>query len=374
MACENNYEVKLIEPNTPWKDKIGELVKKNRHNVPYEKLKQMKIDFESNIDLNKLSGIYRNKTEKTAVVTTVEIEGPKTSPIKTNKPKSSGLLFGENENVQSFLQKNGSEWCMFDDSFKSPVNTLSSPISTSLSSMSSSMSMMSLNSSKLEYSNKEVQTTNFEHNLADKYLLTKPRDIQPKSRKNSSSSSSMSNSYYSVQSFRTFKCDRSCDTVDLDDCLMKSKFEESINTLNEMFAMQFEKSYLMDLLIKYENDLNVVAILLSENIELNEELRIPLPSDGTLKNPAKLSDLCTTVLENMNRLLVRHYSNVMEAENIESLSESESIEESGSCSSRNSSDNFDNENTFQLKLNKNFAKALFDQFADVHDTFNENGK
>jgi len=355
MACESGYQVKLVEPNTLWKNKINELAKRNKHEVPYEKLKQMKIDYESNIDLNKLINSF--KTIQPIITTT-----PKTPPKANKTFKSSGLLFGTNENFESFLEKNGSEWCMFDTS------------STTTLSMSSSKSITSLiiNQQKIDYSTKEVQTEVVEEEEEEslsnnfKYLLTKPRDIQVKSRNSSSDGGSDVSS-------KILKYDRSCDTLDLKESLFDSKIEESIQMLNELFGRNYEKFYLADLLMKYDNDLNIVANLLTENIELNQVLK---------QQPLKLSDICTKVLDNMNSLLVQHYSHVVESE--ESIDYSDSDESDSMIEEETSSSGSDkvinnliqdnDQKTFQFKMDKKFAKTLFDEFADPQEVFNENGK
>jgi hypothetical protein len=357
MACESGYQVKLVEPNTLWKNKINELAKRNKHEVPYEKLKQMKIDYESNIDLNKLINSF--KTIQPMTTTPSPIPTP-TTPPKANKTfKSSGLLFGTNESFESFLEKNGSEWCMFDTS---STTTLSMNLSKSTTSLI-------IHQQKIDYSTKEVQTEVVEEeeekeSLSNnfKYLLTKPRDIQVKSRNSSSDGGSDVSS-------KILKYDRSCDTLDLNESLFDSKIEESIQILNELFGRNYEKSYLADLLMKYDNDLNIVANLLTENIELNQVLK---------QQPLKLSDICTKVLDNMNSLLVQHYSHVVESE--ESIDSSESdesdsmIEEETSSSGSNNLIQDNDQKTFQFKMDKKFAKTLFDEFADPQEVFNENGK
>ena len=364
MACESGYEIKLVEPNTSWKNKIGELAKRNKHEVPYEKLRQMKLDFESNIDLNRLISLHGTAKTTNSGETLPQSIAPVTIKAKLaygNKFKSSGLLFGSNENFESFLQKNGSEWCMLEEGSKS------SPVSTS--SMSSSISMMCFSNQTVEYSNKEVQT-NTDDCLMDRFLNTRPREIQGKIR---------SKSNESVQNSKVLKYDRSCDTLDLNDSLFDLKIEESVQTLNELFGKNYEKPYLVDLLMKYDNDLNTVANLLTENIELNEVLK--QQQSACLVNPLKLSDICTKVLDSMNCLLIRHYSHVVEPEEeeIESIDfsesdESDSITEENSSNSGSSGVKFESEKTFQFKLDKKFAKALFNEFADPNDTFNENGK
>lgn len=46
MAVEQGYSVEVLEPVTEWRNKEGELAKKNVHNVPREKIRQMSERFE----------------------------------------------------------------------------------------------------------------------------------------------------------------------------------------------------------------------------------------------------------------------------------------------------------------------------------------
>ena len=86
-----------------------------------------------------------------------------------------------------------------------------------------------------------------------------------------------------------------------------------------------------------------------------------------LLNPAKLSALCINLLDNMNKVLEKHYSVTEEWDYVESSESEEPSEERIDYSKTN-------EKTFQLKLEKNFLKSLFEQFADPFETFDENGK
>lgn len=61
--------MEIVEPNTPWKLKPNTLSEKNQHGVNLSKIKRALIDFDSNIDLEKLvaeckseSGISMNGT------------------------------------------------------------------------------------------------------------------------------------------------------------------------------------------------------------------------------------------------------------------------------------------------------------------------
>jgi hypothetical protein len=84
----------------------------------------------------------------------------------------------------------------------------------------------------------------------------------------------------------------------------------------------------------------------------------------------------------MNSLLVQHYSHVVESE--ESIDYSDSDESDSMIEEETSSSGSDkvinnliqdnDQKTFQFKMDKKFAKTIFDEFADPQEVFNENGK
>ncbi|NXN18739.1 N42L1 protein, partial [Indicator maculatus] len=49
MARENRYEVVFREPDTPWKFNVRELTRRNIHDVPRQKIQQMKEEYEHNV-------------------------------------------------------------------------------------------------------------------------------------------------------------------------------------------------------------------------------------------------------------------------------------------------------------------------------------
>ncbi|XP_066476644.1 NEDD4-binding protein 2-like 1 [Tiliqua scincoides] len=49
MALENSYEVIFREPDTRWKFNVGELVRRNNHGVPREKIQRMKEQYDHNV-------------------------------------------------------------------------------------------------------------------------------------------------------------------------------------------------------------------------------------------------------------------------------------------------------------------------------------
>ncbi|CAF0919127.1 unnamed protein product [Didymodactylos carnosus] len=54
MAKEAGYNILIIEPHTPWKYKARELFKRNAHNVPLRRIKDMLMRFEHNISVKSL--------------------------------------------------------------------------------------------------------------------------------------------------------------------------------------------------------------------------------------------------------------------------------------------------------------------------------
>ncbi|PIK52477.1 putative NEDD4-binding protein 2 isoform X2, partial [Apostichopus japonicus] len=46
MALTMNYHVEVREPRTPWREKVGELARRNTHGVPYDKISRMLQRFE----------------------------------------------------------------------------------------------------------------------------------------------------------------------------------------------------------------------------------------------------------------------------------------------------------------------------------------
>lgn len=49
MARENRYEVIFQEPDTPWKFNVQELTRRNIHDVPRQKIQQMKEEYEHSV-------------------------------------------------------------------------------------------------------------------------------------------------------------------------------------------------------------------------------------------------------------------------------------------------------------------------------------
>ncbi|CAF1049600.1 unnamed protein product [Didymodactylos carnosus] len=54
MGKEAGYNVLIVEPHTPWKFKARELFKRNTHNVPLRRIKDMLIRFEHNVNVKSL--------------------------------------------------------------------------------------------------------------------------------------------------------------------------------------------------------------------------------------------------------------------------------------------------------------------------------
>ncbi|XP_063980962.1 uncharacterized protein LOC135164494 [Diachasmimorpha longicaudata] len=58
MAVEFGYIVEVLEPDTPWANKIKELAQKNTHGVPKDKIEQMLMRFEPGVTGDKLLTMY----------------------------------------------------------------------------------------------------------------------------------------------------------------------------------------------------------------------------------------------------------------------------------------------------------------------------
>lgn len=61
-GVKHNYHIELAEPNTPWKFKPNILAEKNQHGVNLNKIKKALIDFDTNIDLEKLIADCKNES------------------------------------------------------------------------------------------------------------------------------------------------------------------------------------------------------------------------------------------------------------------------------------------------------------------------
>jgi hypothetical protein len=350
MACEHDYEIKLVEPNTKWKNRIGELAQKNTHNVPYDKIKAMSLEFEHNIDLNKIINEFKTDAIKdSSSAPILPQQQQKASISKNNKPKSSGLLFGANESFQTFLQISGSEWYIPQDL------SSSSSSSSSSTNMTSPLNFLSETICPPQVSTKQVQTS-VELSFTDSYLVTRPRDIQH--------TGNCQPNVVVRQNNKTVKYDRSCDTLDLAESLLDGGMVENINALNDLFGDAYAKSFYAELLQKYDNDLNIVANLLSETLDFNEVLTVSQQQSVIKRNPSRLGDLCSQLLDNMNTVLEQHYNVVDDTEQLSESDESfEEVDEHRQT--------FDGEKKFEFKLDKNFARILFDQFSDPNDVFEE---
>ncbi|CAF0846105.1 unnamed protein product [Rotaria sordida] len=54
MGKEAGYEILLVEPQTPWRYKARELVKRNLHNIPLRRIKEMLNNFEHNVNVENI--------------------------------------------------------------------------------------------------------------------------------------------------------------------------------------------------------------------------------------------------------------------------------------------------------------------------------
>ncbi|GBM92049.1 NEDD4-binding protein 2-like 1 [Araneus ventricosus] len=62
MARDFDYEVIILEPDTPWKFQPQELAIRNKHNVGKEKIERMLARYEHNITLDSIYTSSENKT------------------------------------------------------------------------------------------------------------------------------------------------------------------------------------------------------------------------------------------------------------------------------------------------------------------------
>lgn len=378
MACEYDYEVKLIEPNTKWKSKPSELAQKNTHNVPYQKIKSMSLEFEKNVDLEKLINEFKNENQVTIETTNI----PKINESTTKKIKSSGLLFGENNDFKSFLKITGSEWYIPENTTtSSSAPVITAPTTKCLSSLEMFTSTSLVSSfNNCEKVDKSIQTS-IDASFNDKQLIARSRNIQP--------IGVIYNNSALPHRFRVLKYDRSCDTIDFDDYLLDIEVEKNFNLLKEMFADAYSDTFYKDLLKTYENDLTVVANMISEKLEFDNSLseldkkenKLPASLSKPVFNPLRLSELCNQLLDKMNVLLERHFSLCEDIQNNDDSFESSDISDekiefnSSGCNLEDTSKQILNEQqTFSFKLDKSFAKSLFDRFADPNEIFDENGK
>ena len=60
MGKEAGYDILLIEPQTPWLYKARELVKRNLHNLPLRRIREMLNHFEHNVSVQSI--IEQTKT------------------------------------------------------------------------------------------------------------------------------------------------------------------------------------------------------------------------------------------------------------------------------------------------------------------------
>ena len=63
LAATFNYTVLVLEPLTKWKNDVNRLAKMTTHQVPAEKIKQMKSRYESNVTAEKVISGLREKEQ-----------------------------------------------------------------------------------------------------------------------------------------------------------------------------------------------------------------------------------------------------------------------------------------------------------------------
>lgn len=98
IALENNYHVTLMEPNTPWKNSVGQLQKRNTHNVPAAQIKIRINNFENaTIDqILKNYNLMHLKNKKIAM---------RHYPVNLENHDEKKFEFSTTENNQSLVTK-----------------------------------------------------------------------------------------------------------------------------------------------------------------------------------------------------------------------------------------------------------------------------
>lgn len=95
---KHNYEVRVYEPNTPWKSNPKQLSSKNRHGVPLSTIKKTIEEFER-VDMSKLIDECRKEVERS------------TSPKSSQRPGSRPGSFLPN--FDDIINKN--DWSIFPE-------------------------------------------------------------------------------------------------------------------------------------------------------------------------------------------------------------------------------------------------------------------
>ncbi|THK32845.1 uncharacterized protein LOC107048797 [Diachasma alloeum] len=83
MAVKFGYIIEVLEPDTPWANKIGELAKRNSHGVPKDKIERMLMGFEPGITGKKLLPMYSLRYEPGTDPRTAKI--PERSPSEAEE-------------------------------------------------------------------------------------------------------------------------------------------------------------------------------------------------------------------------------------------------------------------------------------------------
>ncbi|XP_072039599.1 uncharacterized protein [Amphiura filiformis] len=74
MALDNEYQVEFREPMTPWRNKPGQLAKKNSHNVPAESIAKQLERYEHNVTVENILKPSKRKGKKNPVDGTKQTE------------------------------------------------------------------------------------------------------------------------------------------------------------------------------------------------------------------------------------------------------------------------------------------------------------
>ncbi|CAF1038573.1 unnamed protein product [Brachionus calyciflorus] len=248
LAVKHNYQIEIIEPSTPWKTNANMLFQKNIHKVEIHTIRRTISDYE-NVDLPKLINECQNEIKKEE---------------DSKKPRApSGIL----SNFDDIVKTN--DWSTTNESnlkLSSAFVSSSLILDKRLTDIQQNKPSFYLNESIACSKSTDITTT-----TDSEYFDCKSKDESLMNGLNKSEEEE-------DDEFKSFSLYES--SSNSSDALTE-ELKDSLNILKSMFP-DIQDDIIIDFLIKYENDVNMVTNILLDSFNFS----------STLSEPEKAPDLC----------------------------------------------------------------------------------
>ncbi|RNA17520.1 NEDD4-binding 2-like 1 [Brachionus plicatilis] len=354
LAVQNNYQIVIIEPRTPWHKDVSQLSLKNKHNVDATLIRRTLADFEP-LDLPRLIEECHQELKKDCTI--------------KKRLSPTGIL--DNLNIDTNNWSNNADFNLPSVLSNSMYSLDKKPSPTKADSIN-----FYLNDSIAGSKSTDITTTDSE------YFDCKSRDTESQFGSNKSED----------DEFKSF----SLNETEMPDSPeeISEEIQESLSVLKNMFP-NIDQDVILDFLQKYENDLNIVTNILLDSVnflDIKPEKKADEPQTN-LENsksyqPKSLQEICLIqmeklelAMENLNSRIQLAKSNAKinvqasSSSNLEhktELTRSSSVPKDFADSVKSEKKKEDDEPIILLRIDK--LRALVDLFgtAEELDNFDEN--